>query len=336
MADGLRPDLRAAVPALTGRIVPEAAAWRMRPVLAKLETLAPDVVILQTARAIRPELLDGPWVTVVDLVDRLSESYRQRAEIRSGWRRPLLRMLAGRHEKVERTLSRSEHRVVAAGWSDADAVGGEWFPIPVDRAEQVEVALERSSRAYDAVFSGTLSYEPNIDALRWFASEGPYDDLRVLVAGHRPTDEVRRLCAEQRWDLVEDYPDRQWLAAQAHVAIAPLRSTAGIQIKVLEAATIGMPQVVAPAALAGLAPGLPCVIADGPVAFAAAVRDLVADPQRRAQLGHASRAEMLSKYLAECWTASFEQLVGQLPAGVPTSHVVAAPVRTEAATGPVG
>lgn len=310
MGDRPHLDVRSLGGVLSGDIVPEAAAWRSDAVRERLEVLAPNVVILQTARAYRTEVADGPWVTVMDLVDRLSESYRQRAVIRSGLAGLAFRILGAAHARVEQRWMTTMPRRVAAGWTDAAAIDGVWVPIPVTTGPPVEIAPDRTDRPYDAVFSGTLSYEPNIDALRWLASGEATNDLRILVAGHRPTDEVANLCRQEGWTLVEDFPNREWLAEQAHVAIAPLRSTAGIQIKVLEAAAIGLPQVVATAALSGLAPGFPCVVADDPQEFRSAIRQLVEDPVRRQELGDASRTQMVERYAAEVWVDPFLQLIG--------------------------
>ena len=66
-----------------------------------------------------------------------------------------------------------------------------------------------------------MGYRPNVEALEWVASGRPERHaLRLLVAGHGPTDQVVELCAEHGWVLEENYPDNQWLAERAEVAIA--------------------------------------------------------------------------------------------------------------------
>ena len=91
------------------------------------------------------------------------------------------------------------------------------------------------------------------------------------------------------------------LADQAVVSLAPLRSTAGIQNKVLEAAALGLPQVVAPAALAGMRDGFPAVVADTPDDFLDRARTLVEDVSGRQQLAEDAWSYTHHHYTADAW-----------------------------------
>jgi hypothetical protein len=302
------PSLRDPYRLMRGEIVPEAIVWNGPRVASQLRALEPDVVVLQTARAYRPELLEGPWVTVLDLVDRLSMSYRQRAGLASnGAKRRLLTTLAASHERFESVARERVPNVVAAGWGDSAHLGATWIPNLVDPSRRPD---QVTGKPYDAVFFGSLGYAPNVEALLWLAEGRPTDaNLRVLVAGHAPTEEVRSLCRERGWKLVEDYPSNHWLASQATISLAPLRSTAGIQNKVLEAAALGLPQVVAPPALAGLAEGFPAVVAETPDEFVARARGLVDDLAGQARLADDAWAYAHENYTVDAWIPTLWQLV---------------------------
>ena len=304
----LGPDRRDPGRLRRAEIVPEAAVWNSGTVRRHLEEVAPDVVILQTARAYRPELLDGPWVTVLDLVDRLSASYRQRASLSKGARARAFSSLAHAHERFEEKIIGTDVRAVAAGLGDAERMGVTWIPNLVD---PTALPADTHDKPFDVVFFGSLGYRPNVEALNWLAEGRPaaVANLRVLVAGHAPSDEVRSLCARRGWSLVEDYPSNEWLAEQASVAIAPLRSTAGIQNKVLEAATIGLPQVVAPAALAGLQDGFPALVADTPDEFVARTLELVHDAAGRARLAEDAWSYTHRHYTTDAWVPELWRLV---------------------------
>ena len=304
----LGPSLRDPYRLVRGEIVPEAVVWNGPRVAEQVRALEPDVVVLQTARSYRPELVDGPWVPILDLVDRLSMSYRQRAGLASnGAKRRLLTLLAAAHERFEGTARDRVDNVVAAGWGDAAHLGATWIPNLVDPSRRPG---QVTGKPFDAVFFGSLGYAPNVEALRWLAEGRPTAaDLRVLVAGHAPTDEVRNLCRKRGWKLVEDYPSNHWLASQASISLAPLRSTAGIQNKVLEAASLGLPQVVTPPALAGLADGFPAVVAETPAAFVARARSLVDDLAGQARLADDAWAYAHEHYTVDSWLPTLWQLV---------------------------
>ena len=308
LAGRLRPTGRGVLDAIRGRIVPEAAAWDGARLARRLRTDGPDVVICQTARTVSPAILDGPWTTVVDLVDLLSISYRQRAGSSRRVVSGPLRVLAWTHQRYE-SRAAADHRVVLAGRAEAEQLGGQWIPNLL-AVEEVPAPV-REAR-FDVVFFGTLGYRPNVEALQWLAKADPASaGLRVLVAGHRPTGEVRKLCSTNGWTLVEDYPSNDWLRTQAKVAIVPLRSTSGIQNKVLEAAAIGLAQVVTPAALAGIGSDLPCRVADHPTALVSEARALVDDYETRADLAGRAHHYVARHYTCDAWLPAFERIIGR-------------------------
>ena len=277
-----------------GRIVPEALAWNVADVAHDLALLGPEVIVLQTARAVHPGLFDrlnqtgrhsqpastGTAPTVVlDLVDQLSTSYRQRADQSNAATAKALRLLAASHERFEKNLRRWEWPALAAGYREAVALDVTWIPNVVKGFDDTPPA-RWAERPFDVVFFGTLSYQPNVEALdqldRWVREVNWSGS--VLVAGRHPTAEVTQLCRSNGWTVVADFASTQWLADQARLAIAPLRSTAGIQNKVLEAGQVGLAQVVTTAAIAGMDPGIPLSGADDAVSFFERIDRLLGEP----------------------------------------------------------
>jgi glycosyltransferase involved in cell wall biosynthesis len=302
-----RPNLAGVGPVLLGSRVPEVLVWDAAGVLEKVRRFEPDVVVLQTARTYQPLLASGPWVTVLDLVDRLSLSYRQRAGLSRGPRSLAYAALARSHASFEAAAYHAVPRVVAAGRSDAAALGARWMPNLVDPAA---CPVHRGPREFDAVFFGSLGYRPNVEALEWVAEATPSSrGLRLLIAGHAPSDRVRGLCRDQRWVLEENYPANEWLADRATLAIAPLRSAAGIQNKVIEAAMVGLPQVVTSPALAGLATDFPACVSDTAEGFVDQIEGLLADEQERRRLTHAAWAHTRDNYTVDAWVPALWDLI---------------------------
>lgn len=291
--------------ALRGFVVPEALLWNGQAARAELEALNPDVVVLQTARACRPEVLAGPWTTIVDVVDPLSVSYRQRANIDGGPKALALRVLAASHERFEGAARQYGDHLVAAGRTDAERLDAVWLPNVIDKPPTL--TLDRSP-TFDVVFFGSLGYPPNVEALRWFA-QADTSSMRVLIAGSSPGSDIKALCEQNHWTLAENYPDNSWLAAQARLAMAPLQSTAGIQNKVLEAAAIGLPQVATPAALAGVDDTFPAVIADTPDDFVSALHRLLSTPREATELARDAQDFVRQRYSTDAWLSVFERLV---------------------------
>jgi hypothetical protein len=301
---GRRPRLEALPAVVRGRAAPERLAWSPEAPARALRALAPRLVVVVSSRAFDPSFATGPWGLVLDFVDSLSRSYRDRAAlVAEPWRRSGYRALAAAHARLERRLARTAVHTVAAGWSDARRLQAEWVPILAD-PDLRPVPDTVADR--DVLFFGTLRYPPNVDALQrlgrlWPEVMRARPGTTALVAGSAPTPAVEALCAEHGWELVPDYPSLAAVAARARVAAAPLTRTAGIQIKILDAATLGLPQVVRSPALAGLDPSFPIGAHDDDRDFAAEIVRLLDRPDAATGLADRVRAHVEEQYGVDHW-----------------------------------
>ncbi|MGA1523264.1 MAG: glycosyltransferase, partial [Planctomycetota bacterium] len=131
---------------------------------------------------------------------------------------------------------------------------------------------------HTVVFTGVMDYEPNVDGVLWFAEScwpqlrAEFPDARFLVVGNRPTAAIQALDGRHGitvtgWvETTPPYFDR------ATVAIAPLRLARGLQNKVLEAMSMGLPVVATQKASQGLGqvPADTLSVADDPAAITSA------------------------------------------------------------------
>jgi len=279
----------------------------------------------------------------VDLVDRLSESYRQRATAdrrlvrRAGWR-----LLGYSHARTESWI-RGARRwpMVAAGRADADILGATWLPITtgeagfdaVDDGSDLDDGSDfddegdgadwgdgghrgdRSGQRWDVLFTGTLDYPPNVAAVRALAHEimpvvrEARPGATLCVAGRRPTPEVRHLVRSIGGDLVDGFDDYRRVAVPARVAVAPLVHATGLQIKVLDAARSRRPQVVAPAVASGFDPEFPFRVALPGPSFAAEIIGLLDDPAEASALASAAWGHARRYYSTEHWVGHIGDLI---------------------------
>ena len=126
------------------------------------------------------------------------------------------------------------------------------------------------------VFSGTMDYKPNIEAVSWFADEVlPLVRARVPgahlnIVGAKPAPAVLALAKRDGVTVAGSVPDmRPWLQ-QAGAIVAPLKIARGIQNKVLEGMAMARPVVTTPEALDGITahPGSDLLVASGAGEFA--------------------------------------------------------------------
>ena len=295
-------------------VVPETLSWSLSGVLEHLGELDPDLIVCETARAYSPAFAER-WPVILDFVDRLSVSYVDRAgSVPSRIDRARFRALAVPMRRVEQRPAPPGVTRAAVGWADAQALDATWIPMTVESPSNPgtpsgrdRAAAEHEDRAHDLVFFGNLSYAPNIEAVErlsafWPALQRARPGTSLLVAGARPTDEVRRLAQLHGWALRADVADMAPVLSSARLAVVPLRHASGMQTKVLDAATVGRAQVVSPVALSGFAPGFPAAVADDDASFVRTIVDLLEDPSSLADLGEESRRHVMREYSVDRWS----------------------------------
>jgi glycosyltransferase involved in cell wall biosynthesis len=141
------------------------------------------------------------------------------------------------------------------------------------------------------VFSGTLDYRANIDAVRWFVGEvlplirATMPLATFVVVGRRPSAALQALADEQVLQLTGEVVDTRPYLSRATVYVVPMRIGGGVRLKVLEALAMELPVVSTQMGAEGI-DGMPTgilAIADDPRAFADAVCAVLAAPQQNVQ-----------------------------------------------------
>ena len=254
---------------------------------------------------------------VLDFVDALSLNMRRRAALDRGPLRFVVAAEAVRLARYERALCAQASAVVVCSAQDRAAIGS--FPNLHLVRNGVDLARfpwrAPGDRGDGIVFIGNLGYFPNIDAATWFADEvmpllcARRATVHLQLVGARPAPALRRRVAQ--WpnvELIGEVPDvHPWLA-RAAVAVVPLRSGSGQQLKMLEAMSAGTPVVATSLSAAGLdvVDGEHLLIADDSLSMAAAVMRLLTDPQLALRLATAARALVERAYSWQCSAAELE------------------------------
>jgi glycosyltransferase involved in cell wall biosynthesis len=153
------------------------------------------------------------------------------------------------------------------------------------------------------VFTGLLSYRPNMDGARWFIDEVlPLIRERVpavtlTVVGPGTPAELQRV-AGPGITVTGLVPDIRPYLAEASCVVAPIRMGGGTRLKVVEALAMGKAMVSTSVGCEGIEveEGRHLLVADSPSRFADAVCSVLSDPLLAARLGAAARAVAVEKY----------------------------------------
>jgi len=171
----------------------------------------------------------------------------------------------------------------------------------VENGVDTEYFSERSGAKEESnalLFTGVMSYQPNIDAVKYFAREilplirRDVPGVQLIVAGKEPGNELRDLAKEiPGIELTGYLNDIRDAFERASVYVAPIITGAGIKNKVLEAWAMKKAVVGTSMAFYGIEVknGDNAIVADKPKDFAKGVVKLIGDEDLRIRLGAAGR-----------------------------------------------
>lgn len=193
------------------------------------------------------------------------------------------------------------------------------------------------------LFIGSFAHLPNLLAVEFFLAE-VWPRLRSLnptlhiIAGARHRSYVTQWSDRARVDLdqpgleVEDFvADVRPAYERAAVVIAPLKASAGTNIKILEAMAMGKAIVSTPAGINGLdlEDGRDVIVAETAGEFAAAIERLLVDPADRRGLEAQARRTAVARHgwdaIARAQAALYASLTAENPGQYTQTPISARP-----------
>ncbi len=188
--------------------------------------------------------------------------------------------------------------------------------VDVDYFAPMEIGADKDY----VVFEGNMDFAPNIDTARRLALEilpllsKHAPNVRIGLVGRDPAPEVRQL-ASSRVEVTGTVDDVRPYLAKASVFACPMKLGSGIKNKILQAWAMGRPVVATSTSLGGLSAldGVNILVRDTPKAFAAAVANVISDPELAKSIGAAGRATAVREY---SWQQRAKQLDSLLKAVV--------------------
>lgn len=167
------------------------------------------------------------------------------------------------------------------------------------------------------VFTGSMDWLPNEDAILFFAKEilhrikREVPNIKLTVVGRNPS---RRLLGILRLypeiEVIGWVPDVRPFIHQSAVYVIPLRIGGGTRIKAYEAMAMGKPVVTTTIGVEGLPVRNDehAIIVDDPHEFSGAIIRLLGSPQEREKLGGTARAYVVDNFSWEKATNSFADI----------------------------
>ena len=153
---------------------------------------------------------------------------------------------------------------------------------------------QEQEKKYDLVFTGNMSYPPNVNAVEYLANEilpivwKTRPETTLYIAGATPDPKVKKTASDRiivsGW--LDDIRDAY---AQSRVFIAPMRIGTGLQNKLLEAMSMRLPAITSPLANASLGakPNEEILVGSNAEEMAQNILTLLTDKEKAEQIAQA-------------------------------------------------
>ncbi len=320
-----RSNARAAIEALAGGRPVSLAAFDTEPMRAAVAALLGarryDAIYVYSGQMAQYLPPDARFV--MDFVDMDSAKFAAYADDARGPMRWMMRReakLLGRFERdiadraVATLLVSEAEAALFRRDTDAEAVFAIENGIDTAFFDPATAPVANEGGA-SIVFTGQMDYRPNVDAVRWFATQvlpkvrAVHRDARFAIVGRNPTAAVQALAGDGVIVTGEVADVRGWIAGAA-VVVAPLLLARGIQNKVLEAMAMARPVVASTAAAEGIDHRGTIRVAADADGFVGAIDGLLRDPAAATALGEGARAQAIARYGWDARLAPLASLLG--------------------------
>ena len=207
--------------------------------------------------------------------------------------------------RYERSLPRRYWRCIVAKPEDREFFDAapNVFVVPNGVAE-FPASSPADEQPGEMLFVGTLTFFPNVDAVKWFTSEAlpgirkEVPGARLRIVGNNPTPDVIALGGIDGVTVHGSVPELDPFYTKASVVVVPIRSGSGTKLKVLEALSRGKAVVSTSRGAEGLnlQSDVHCIVADDAATFVDACVRLLRGGETRQKLGTAGREHVLKHF----------------------------------------
>ena len=256
----------------------------------------PDILYGQLVR-VAPYIRHKDIPKAIDYQDVFSYGMKRRRDIANFLARPVFNMEYQRLCRYEAAVFDEFEVKTIISEPDRDL-------IPHPKKEEILIIPNgvdheffkprQEEKKYDIVFTGNMSYAPNVNAVDYLANEilplvwKQVPEAKMYIAGATPDPKVKKAASDRiivsGW--LDDIRDAY---AQSRIFIAPMRIGTGLQNKLLEAMSMGIPAITTPLANASLGakPNEEILVGSNAEELAQHIITLLTDPQKAQQIAQA-------------------------------------------------
>lgn len=211
------------------------------------------------------------------------------------------------------TVSMNDSNILKKEFGLANVIGDVPTGVDISYFKPIEAAKRHGS----IVFSGSMDWDPNEDAVLYFMKEiyplikkkAPYASFTVV--GRNPSQRLKSLNKlDSSINITGTVEDVRPYLTESEVYVVPLRIGGGTRIKIFEAMAMALPVVSTPIGAEGLSVknGENILLSDQPEEFADNVIKLLQDQKNREEIGEKALTLIQKRFSWGAVTEVFETL----------------------------
>ncbi len=272
---------------------------------------------------------------IIEVVDSMQLNLQTRIPLEPLLKRYLYQVELKRIASYENQLYRRFKKIVVCGEKDAQllSLNQEYIAIVPTGTDiesfRADSTQNKDCSTIDLVFTGKMSYAPNIHAVRWFINncwkslKQELPDIQLTIAGADPPPEIIKFDGIPGIKVTGFVPSIVDVLNAANITIAPMQSGSGMQCKILEAMSCGLPVITTSIGLGSIKAkvGEEILVADSPVEFVNAIVKLSQNHERMQQIGIKARTFVEQKHSWETGASMLEDIYAEvIAANMDKSH----------------
>lgn len=289
-----------------------------RKIKKQLKHLAPDHIYCQLVRAAEYVKHYHDCPKTLDYMDALSKGVERRAEKANGIIKMIFQHEFKRLMRYENAIFEYfEHHTIISS-QDRNYIfhkNREKIKVVPNGVDESFIQYQsKEKKEIDLLFTGNMSYPPNITASIYLVKEilpGLKNSLSLTLAGANPVKEVCALDGEMV-DVTGYVKDLKAVYSSSKVFVAPMFLGTGLQNKLLEAMSIGVPCVTTSMANNALQaePDKEILIANSAEEFAYQIDRLITEDKLRTEIAENGKRFIRQRYQWEQVTKELIELIG--------------------------
>lgn len=218
-----------------------------------VDNIKPDLILGITSRTAESIRVNKSVPFAIDFIDSLALNFFRSASLAQWPMSLLFKHESMRMKKYETKVAKLADLSWVVSRIDKDYLGVDSInvlPVPTDLYDSEECSKKFERNGNVIAFTGNMNYQPNIESIKWFLNscwgvvKSKRNDVVLKIAGRNISRKLKEYVSTyESVVVIGEVESMHDFLSQVDIAIAPMVSGSGMQLKILEAMSARVPVI---------------------------------------------------------------------------------------------